>query len=213
MLVLPPLVIKIGGSVLATGGAHEESGAARETSSAAHGVLDLVMRSKRSVIIVPGGGIYADAVRAEQRREAYDDRTAHRLATLAMHRTAADLQTLAPELVPVAAVEEAKRALTASKKCIWLPWPMIENQPGIVEDWSMTSDALAAWLAGKIGAADVVLIKSCDVPSGQTLDDLTRAGIIDAQFPQVVARSQLRWHVLSAHNTLLLASILDESSA
>ena len=194
MPVLPPLVVKIGGSALATGAARD--------------VLDLVMRSQRRVIVVPGGGRYADAVRAEQRREGYNDATAHRLATLAMHRTAADLKHLAPDLVAVATLQDAEQAFVASKKCIWLPWPMIENEPGIVEDWTMTSDALAAWLAGKIGAADVVLVKSCEVPHGSTLDHLARAGIVDPQFVIVVARAGLGWHVLGASNVLALATIL-----
>ena len=42
----------------------------------------------RAVVIVPGGGAFADQVRLTQQRWQFDDKTAHRMAILAMQQMA-----------------------------------------------------------------------------------------------------------------------------
>ncbi len=196
--MLPPLVVKIGGSLTASGRAAE--------------VLALVARSPRRVVIVPGGGAYADAVRAEQHSVGFDDRRAHHLAILAMHQMAADFQALQPTLVAVHSIGDLRKSWAGGCQAIWLPWPMVEHEPSIAQDWSMTSDGLAAWLAAHIeqpaGLAEVALVKACDVPRNATLEDLAATGITDRQFPAIVSRARLKWRVLDAGDTAGLAAIL-----
>ncbi len=54
----------------------------------AQNLLSLVCRAERPVIIVPGGGPYADAVRASQRELGFSDEAARDMAILAMNRWA-----------------------------------------------------------------------------------------------------------------------------
>ena len=51
-------------------------------------------------LVVPGGGTYADAVRAAQRRDGFDDAEAHRRALDAMSRMADYLHAIEPRLFP-----------------------------------------------------------------------------------------------------------------
>lgn len=196
--MLPPLVVKIGGSLTASGRAAE--------------VLALVARSPRRVVIVPGGGAYADAVRAEQHSVGFDDRRAHHLAILAMHQMAADFQALQPTLVAVHSIGDLRKSWAGGCQAIWLPWPMVEHEPSIAQDWSMTSDGLAAWLATQIdwppGGAEVALIKACAVPPASTLEGLADTGMTDRQFPTIVSRASLTWHVLDAGDTARLSALL-----
>ncbi len=55
-----PLVVKIGGSL--------------EKSGRLGSVLSLIARATRPVVIVPGGGIFADAVRESANRHPVSDR-------------------------------------------------------------------------------------------------------------------------------------------
>ena len=48
------------------------------------------------VVLVPGGGQFADAVRAAQRTAGFDDRTAHGMALFAMEQYGLMLAALAP---------------------------------------------------------------------------------------------------------------------
>ena len=191
---MPPLVLKIGGSLVAQGGARE--------------VLDLVAGSPRQIVVVPGGGAYADAVRADQVTLGFSDAQAHRLAIFAMQRMALDFQEMQPKLLAVDSIEAMHRAWAVGRIPVWLPWAMVEHEANIAQDWSLTSDGLAAWLAAQLGGAEVALIKSCAIPSGASLNSLVTAGITDTQFPAFVAQAKLNWHVLGKNDGARLGAIL-----
>jgi hypothetical protein len=67
---------------------------------------------------------------------------------------------------------------------------------------------LAAWLAGKLGAAEVALVKSCVVPPEASLEALAAMEIIDTQFPMIVTRAGLTWHVLGEGDEKRLSALL-----
>lgn len=54
-------------------------------------------------------------------------------------------------------------------------------------DWRTTSDTLAAILALRIAAAELVILKSCPIPEGDSLYQLATAGIVDSALPEVAA--------------------------
>ena len=54
----------------------------------------------------------------------------------------------------------------------------------------MTSDSLAAWLAGRIGAKRVLLVKHVEPRAGPLrVDDLVADGIVDPAFPRFLRAS------------------------
>ncbi|NIR60629.1 MAG: hypothetical protein GWO02_14520, partial [Gammaproteobacteria bacterium] len=63
------------------------------------------------VVLVPGGGVFADAVREAQARWGFNDVTAHRMAVLAMEQTGLMLAGLRGDLVPAATPLELTDAL------------------------------------------------------------------------------------------------------
>ena len=191
---MSPLVLKIGGSL--GGSAHLRR------------LLDQVVATPRQIVVVPGGGAYADAVRAEQAVLGFDDREAHRRAIFAMHRMADDFRALQPNLVPASSREAIEAAWQTGAVPAWLPWPMVEHETSVPQDWSMTSDGLAAWLASRLEGAGVALIKSCRVPPGAALDELAADGITDPQFPKIVTSAGLLWHVLGAGDEARLEALL-----
>ncbi|GJD97402.1 amino acid kinase family protein [Methylobacterium iners] len=136
-------------------------------------------------VIVPGGGAFADAVRADQAALGYDDARAHRLALDAMTRMGERFLRLEPRLLSARSV--AACALPGRTR-VWDPAALKAGHPEIPESWDVTSDSLALWLATELGAARCLLLKSVDAPSGAGPAELSRLGLVDAAFPGFAAR-------------------------
>ena len=138
--------------------------------------------------IVPGGGPFADAVRAAQARLGFDDGTAHRMALLAMAQFGTLCTGLAPALLGAPSVAAVRTALAAGRVPVWLPLDLLAGHGAIEESWRVTSDSLALWLAGELGAARLVLVKSGALPEAEAdAADLAARGLLDAAFPAFAA--------------------------
>src|SRR5688572_32768381 len=101
------------------------------------------------IVVVPGGGPFADAVRDAQPRMGFDDRAAHRMALLAMEQYACALASLDKRFLLSATVEEMYLDLDRERVAVWLPAQMVLAAPEIPWSWDVTSDSLAAWLASR----------------------------------------------------------------
>jgi aspartokinase-like uncharacterized kinase len=161
-----------------------------------------------AVVIVPGGGPFADQVRALQKRQRFDDAAAHHMALLAMEQYGRMLAALEPRLLPAASRAEVGRARRAGRAAVWMPTRMVLADPAIAASWDITSDSLAAWLAGKLGAARLVLVKSVAVTNGATAADLARRGIVDPAFPAYLGRSGAEgWCIDDAGHRAMAAAL------
>jgi aspartokinase-like uncharacterized kinase len=145
------------------------------------------------VVLVPGGGVFADAVRDAQASDGFSDLAAHRMAILAMEQYGLMLADLEPRFRLAASEGEIAAALTAGAVALWLPSAMAFAAPEIAASWEVTSDSLAAWLARKIGARLLLLVKSA--PAARPLDAaaLAEQGLVDAAFPAYVAHAPFAW--------------------
>ena len=171
-------VVKIGGSL--------------ETSPGLPGLLALLADYGRSrAVIVPGGGRFADRVRAEQRVTGMEDAAAHCLAVRAMDQYAALLCGKEPRLYPIGDVSEICGASGKSAVPVWLPGNRLAGQPGIPANWQVTSDSLSLWFAGKINAEALILVKS--VPNNTNdAQALAASGYLDEYFPKMMKKTALR---------------------
>ncbi len=144
-------------------------------------------------IVVPGGGPFADAVRGLQPAMGFGDLAAHRMAILAMQQFGLALQALEPRL----ALAETEAELRAGPASVWLPWRLAGCDGAIAASWDVTSDSLACWLAARLGATALFLVKSGPVPAGEaTAEALAAAGLVDAAFPAMARRFAGRIRVL-----------------
>ena len=136
------------------------------------------------VTVVPGGGIFADAVRTSQRHWHFDDLPAHNMAVLGMAQTAHLFHALEPRLTLASDEAGIRRALHAGQPALWLPFMLLRDAPDLLTTWEVTSDSLALWLARLLNAERLVLVKACKVAPGITLADLGAEGVIDGRFEQ-----------------------------
>jgi 5-(aminomethyl)-3-furanmethanol phosphate kinase len=154
--------------------------------------LAAIVAEAGSIAIVPGGGPFADAVRAAQAGIGYDDRAAHIMALMAMAQFGCALQSLNPVLRMAASRSAILRALKERKVPVWSPEQMA-RAAALPETWDLTSDSLAAWLAGALGANCLVLIKHGHFET-ETVDahDLAAQGVVDPLFPRYLKESGAR---------------------
>lgn len=139
-------------------------------------------------VIVPGGGPFADAARAVQKKWRVDDVCAHNMAVLGMAQSAHLLHGVEPRLALADSEASLRACLDEGRAAIWMPLSLQRDAPDALTSWDVTSDSLAAWLALRLGARSVVLVKSCPVPAQATPDELTAAGIVDRAFPGYAAQ-------------------------
>jgi len=136
------------------------------------------------VAVVAGGGGFADAVRKAQRAWQFDDLAAHNMAILAMAQTALMLHAMEPRLVPATDDAEIRHALHVGSPALWMPYTVLRDAPDLLTGWDVTSDSLSLWLARRLNAERLVVVKSCTVNPQHSLPALCSAGVLDARFAQ-----------------------------
>ena len=190
-----PTVIKIGGSCA--------------------GSLDLrrwaamVAGCGRRVVVVPGGGPFADAVRAAQPRIGFDEDAAHHMAMLGMEQFGHALASFDRRLVVADSMAGLRRVLAGNKVAVWLPARMAMKAADIPASWQVTSDSLAAWLAGKLRAARLVLLKQVELaPQPVAATELAERGIVDPAFPAFLKKSGVPALILGPADHMAVAATL-----
>jgi len=165
-----------------------------------------------SLVIVPGGGPFADQVRQAQRRWGFDDSCAHIMALLAMEQFGRMLCGLQPGLVAAASVRQVEEALERGETPVWMPAVMVLSDPGIEHSWEVTSDSLAAWLGGRLGADRLLLVKSVSLEGGGLpAETLAERGVVDARFGAYLQRSGIRAWVMTGDEHARFGEVLQGS--
>ncbi|NGN41290.1 dihydroneopterin aldolase [Mesorhizobium sp. CGMCC 1.15528] len=139
------------------------------------------------LVVVPGGGPFADQVRDAQKQMRFSDQAAHFMAILAMDQMGLAIVEMHDRLVPTRTFEEIDAALERREIPVWLPSQVCFSATEIPQSWDMTSDSLAAWLAGKMGAEALLLIKQTNAfDENSQLLNLVANGIVDPLLPAML---------------------------
>lgn len=189
-----PWVIKLGGSLHEAG----ELAAWLELLATAPGPPR---------IVVPGGGPFADAVRAAQRRHGFHDLAAHRMAVLAMQQYGLLLQAAEGRLGLAETLAEL-RSIERGKGSVWLPWRLAGLDGSIEASWEVTSDSLALWLARRLASPSLILVKSARLPGAASAAELAEEGVIDRAFPRLLPGFRGRVRLLHRTAAAGLAGLL-----
>lgn len=136
------------------------------------------------VIVVPGGGAFADQAREAQAWWQLDDLAAHNMAVLGMAQTGLVMQALCPALQVATGEAHLRTVLQQGRTAVWLPLDLLRDAPDELTHWGVSADSLALWLARRLHAERLIVVKSCPVEPGRTLQQLGEAGVLDAEFAQ-----------------------------
>lgn len=182
------IVVKIGGSLI----------------DVAENVLLELESADANVLIIPGGGVFADTVRAEN----LDDDASHWKAIASMNRYGRFLSTFGYEVVETLdflesttsksitsksftsksnpsksfASKSATSKTTSSKSTnlkILLPEKILRQNDPLPHSWDVTSDSIALWVAATLDAP-LLLIKSRE-------GDLSDPELVDAYFTKLLS--------------------------
>jgi aspartokinase-like uncharacterized kinase len=135
------------------------------------------------LVIVPGGGAFADQVRDEQNRLGFSDAAAHAMAILAMDQFGHVILDRHGRFSAARSPKEIEQALADGKIPVWMPSAMAIPASDIPTSWDVTSDSLAAWLTGRLSAQALLLVKqSRAFTEHDGVADLMARGIVDVHF-------------------------------
>lgn len=128
-----PLVVKVGGSLF----------------DRVAPLLDIFREVGRPVLIVPGGGKFADLAR----RLAVSDTAGHWMAIAGMEQFGWYIASHDVPATPVVALPTGVTVL--------LPYCALREADPLPHSWEVTSDTIAAWVAKEL-STDLLLLKSVD---------------------------------------------------
>lgn len=112
------------------------------------------------LLVVPGGGAFADVVRDHDRRYGLSAGAAHRMAILAMDQYAFLLADMIPGATTVRSPAAAAEQASAGRVAVLLCHDYLREHDELPHSWDVTSDSIAAWVAKQIAAPLLVLLKS-----------------------------------------------------
>ena len=147
-------VIKIGGGLIRIPGALDRVCAA--VADAARG---------RRVLVVPGGGPLADAVRELDRSVGLSPDASHWMAVLAMDQYAYVLAERIPGAVIVDEPGAILEVLRLGSIVVLAPSRWMRSADVLPHTWDVTSDSVAAFVAGAVDAVRLILIKPVAQPA------------------------------------------------
>ena len=128
-----PLLVKLGGSL------HHQIPE----------IVHLLCKSERPLLVVPGGGFFADVVRQEH----VSDDAAHWMAIAAMEQYAWVIASHGMRTTDILAIPETT--------AVFLPYISMRQHDPLPHSWDVTSDSIAAWIAAELGI-ELLVLKSVD---------------------------------------------------
>ena len=145
-------IFKIGGKIL------ENSANLKSTLSQLIQLFEEKILQK--IIIIPGGGSFANFVRRLDEDLQIGDDLAHWYAIYSMNYNGIILN----EKYPNIEIIENLKIIQESKQifCVFLPYNFLRKDDFLPHNWDVTSDAIALYVASKLEISQCFLIKNID---------------------------------------------------
>jgi aspartokinase-like uncharacterized kinase len=141
---------------------------------------------KHHILVVPGGGPFADTVREYDGRYGLGEAASHWMAILAMDQFGCLLSDLIPGSKRVRDPDDARKTVLSGRVAVFLAFDLLYRMDPLPHGWTVTSDSISAWAAELVGAPTLVLLKSGGGPA-----DCWGGGAGDDGSPDLVRLEQL----------------------
>ncbi|AKB85817.1 delta 1-pyrroline-5-carboxylate synthetase [Methanococcoides methylutens MM1] len=119
--------------------------------------------SKVKVVVVPGGGAFANVIREASRTYSLSEEASHWMAISAMEQYA----YLLNDRTDIPLIDDTEQIPDGFS--ILLPYRLLKENDELEHSWDVTSDTIAAWITKRIGA---MLVKATDVDGVLNGDEL-----------------------------------------
>jgi len=180
-------VFKIGGKIL------ENSNNIESTFSQLAQLFEKEILQK--IIIIPGGGSFANFVRSLDEVLHIGDDLAHWIAIYSMNYNGIMLNRKYPDLENIEKLKTFQNAKQIF--CIFLPYSFLREDDTLPHNWDVTSDSIALYVANKLKLSQCFLIKNID-------------GIFNIDKELIKSISTFKYNELKSSNQL--ANIIEDDS-
>jgi len=169
-------------------------------------LLNELKQTDKPIIIIPGGGEFADVVRKLYEKTNLNDSGAHKLAILCV-----DLMGLYfSEISGIETTDnlfDAKRILKENGKVIFLPSKLILSTDELPHSWDVTSDTIALYVAKFLNLEEIIIATDVDgvydkYPEGKLLNTISAKDIegftsVDKHLPQLLIEYRINCYVVN----------------
>ena len=114
------------------------------------------------LVVVPGGGEFADVVRDVDKRFKLSSQVSHKMAILGMDQYGFLLSELLSGSCLVNELSEAQSAWDSKELAVFLPSRFFLKETSLENSWDVTSDSIAAYISGQLDADKLVLATDVD---------------------------------------------------
>ena len=114
------------------------------------------------LIVVPGGGRFADVVRDSDKRFNLSSGISHRMAILGMDQFGLLLAQITPNSCATYLLDDAKQLSETEVVPVFLPSRLMFKENPLENSWEVTSDSISAYVASRLQAAKVLLVTDVD---------------------------------------------------
>lgn len=181
------------------------------------------------ILIVPGGGRFADTVRDFDKTYSLSSTVAHEMAVLAMDQFGLFLSDITPNSYASYSLEKVKNS-SYGKLPIFLPSRFIFCKDPLESSWDVTSDSIAAYITGILQARKLILItdvdgvftenpkKSLDARliaevSAKHLLSWNKRTSVDRTLPKIILETELDCYVVNGKYPRRIKAVLDEQKS
>lgn len=171
-----PLVVKVGGSLF----------------DISQDLVPVFQSTGRPLLIVPGGGAFADSIR----NLPINNDSAHWMAICAMEQYGWYLHSFGLPITETLEIPDCPKIL--------LPYKLLKVEDPLPHSWDVTSDTIAAWVAANLNL-DLLLLKSVDgiFTEGRLLAEVTtdiKTETVDPYLIPFVLQNRVNTIILNARS-------------
>ena len=180
---------------------------------------------KYAIVVVPGGGRFADVVRDFDQRFNLSSGISHRMAILGMDQFGLLLAQIIPNSCATYLLNDAKQLSEIRVVPIFLPSRLMFREDPLENSWNVTSASIAAYVASRLHVAKVLLVtdvdgiftkdpkKHADAAligrlSAEELLKFNQRTSVDRYLPKLLLESQIDCYVVNGKHPERIEAIL-----
>ncbi len=180
---------------------------------------------KHPLILVPGGGKFADTVRNLDKKYSLSPDVAHRMAVLGIDQYGLLLSNITPNSYVTDDFETFTKKSAFCKLPIFLPSSFILKENPLENSWDVTSDSIALYVTQRLKIDRLVLVKDVDGiyttdpkkhPDAELLSRVTcqqllsmRHTSVDKFLPKLLLEARVDCYVVNGQFPERVEAILD----
>ena len=114
------------------------------------------------LVVVPGGGRFADVVRDSDEHFNLSSEISHRMAILGMDQFGLLIAQITPNSCATPLLDDAKQLSETEAVPVFLPSRLMFKEDPLKNSWDVTSDSIAAYVASRLQATKLILVTDVD---------------------------------------------------